>query len=95
MDLITAWRHLFSAVLTLGADQGTVDQRLREAYVGGLSRVSPNPGLPDPIREDYDKLMAELADLFEGGQSPIDTRRASQLAKRVVAIYDRVTKELQ
>lgn len=94
MDLLTTWRHLFSAVLTLGSDQGTVDQRLRQAYLGGLSRISRNPGLPDHIQGDYDKLMVELTQVFDGG-GPIDTRRASRLAKHVVAIYDRVTKELQ
>jgi hypothetical protein len=93
MDLITTWRHLFSAVLGLGSDQGPVDRRLREAYLGGLKRVSPNGGLPDPIRGDYEKLMAELDDLFKGA-APVDLKRASRLAKQVVAIYDRVTKEL-
>lgn len=93
MDLITTWRHLFSAVLTLGSDQGAVAQRLRQAYVGALRRIAPNPGLPHPIREDFDKLMTELGDLFDG-QETIDATRASRLAKRVVAIYDRVTKEL-
>ncbi len=94
MDLITTWQHLFSAVLTLGSNQGTVDERLRQAYIGGLSRISPNPGLPDHIQEEYDKLMSELTDLYKH-QGSIDTKRASLLAKRVVAIYDRVTKELQ
>lgn len=94
MDLITTWRHLFAAVLGLVSDQGTIDQRLREAYLGGLSRISCNPGLPDPLQGDYEKLMTELGDLF-GGPDPVDVKRASRLAKRVVALYDQVTKELQ
>ena len=94
MDVITTWRHLFAAVLGLVSEQGTVDQRLREAYLGGLSRISGNPGLPEHLQGDYEKLMTELADLF-AEPGPVDVKRASQLAKRVVALYDRVTRELQ
>lgn len=94
MDLITTWRHLFSAVLRLGSDQGTVDERLREAYRGSLSQIPNNPGLPVSLHKDYEQLMAELADLFNGAD-PVDAKRASRLAKQVVAIYDRVAKEVQ
>lgn len=93
MDLITSWRHLFSAVLRLGADEGTVDQRLREAYQGGLARIPRDAALPGNLQTEYAKLMAELEDLFNG-DGKVDMRRASRLAKRVVALYDRVSKEL-
>lgn len=93
MELITTWRHLFSAVLRLGADEGTVDQRLREAYQGGLARIAANPELPENLQTEYAKLMDELDQLFDQGDA-IDVKRASRLAKRVVALYDRVSKEL-
>lgn len=94
MDLATSWRHLLSAVLRLGADEGTVDERLREAYAKGLRRISRNPSLPDHLRQEYEQLMSELDHLFGSGDE-IDIRRASRLAKRVVALYDHVNKELQ
>lgn len=94
MDVITAWRHLFSAVIKLGSGAGTVEERLRDAYRGDLLRVSLPSGLPERLRDDYALLMKDIATLFEGQQT-VDTKRASGLAKRVVAIYDRVTKELQ
>ena len=93
MDLITSWRHLFSAVLRLGADEGTVDERLREAYRGGLARISAGAGLPQNLQTEYAKLMEELDQLFREGAA-VDVKRASRLAKRVVALYDRVSKEL-
>lgn len=93
MDLITSWRHLFTAVLRLGANEGTVDQRLREAYRGELVPIARNGGLPDHLQPEYAQLMAALEDLLED-EDKIDTRRASRLAKRVVKLYDRVSREL-
>jgi hypothetical protein len=93
-DFLTSWRHLFTAVLVLGADEGTIDERLREAYHGGLNRISRNPGLPEYLRADFDNLMTELDELLSAPR-PLDTKQASRLAKQVVGIYDRLTKELQ
>ena len=92
-DLNTNWRHLFAAVLVLGADEGTIDQRLREAYVGGLSRISRNPGLPLHLFGDFERLMAELSEIYDK-PGEVDAKQASRLAKQIVALYDRVTKEL-
>jgi hypothetical protein len=94
MEMTTSWRHLFSAVLTLGASEGSVYERLRIAYSGALSKISPESGLPAHLRGNYQELMGELADLFtETGNA--DSKRASHLAKRVVALYDGVAKELR
>lgn len=93
VDLLRSWRHLFSAVLALSTDGGPIDHRLREAYTGSLKKISPNPDLPHHLRGDFEKLMEELTELLSG-QSDIDARRASALAKKVVVLYDRVTKEL-
>ncbi len=93
VDLLRSWRHLFSAVLALSTDGGSIDQRLREAYTGNLQKISPNPDLPDHLRGDFEELMEELAVLLNG-YSDTDAKRASALAKKVVVLYDRVTKEL-
>lgn len=89
MDSITIRRQLLSAVSTLGADPGTIEQRLRRVYEGELSQIA---GLTAEAGRDYDRLMAELAELL-GGQSRFDLKRASALAKRVVALYERVISE--
>lgn len=92
-ELLTGWRHLFSAVLALSTDGGPVERRLKEAYRGSLQKISSNPDLPSHLREDFEKLMEELTDLF-AGHNQSDGKRASYLAKQVVVLYDRVTKEL-
>lgn len=92
-DLLKCWRHLFSAVLALGARTSTVDQRLHEAYVNELQKLSVYHDLPEDLQTDFQKLMDELSEIFRGSGA-VDERQASRLAKRVVVIYDRVTKKL-
>lgn len=93
IDLLRSWRHLFSAVLALSTDGGPIEQRLRDAYTGSLQKISPDPDLPEHLRGDFEGLMEELADLLSG-YSDKDAKRASAAAKKVVVLYDRVTKEL-
>lgn len=91
MDGIKTKRHLLAAVSTLGAVEGTVGQRLRLAYEKHLRGLPPNPDLPESVRGDYELLLRELAAVFaEPGQ--LEERIAGPFAKRVVALYDRVSK---
>ncbi|MFL6624258.1 MAG: hypothetical protein ACJ8J7_08615 [Sulfurifustaceae bacterium] len=94
VEPLKSWRHLFSAVLALSTDGGTVERRLEAAFTGNLQKIVPDRDLPHHLREDFAKLMHELTDLFGDGNKHNDSRRASLLAKKVVALYDRVTKEL-
>lgn len=92
MHISTIRRHLFSAVCILGTEDGTIDQRLRKVYLGDLRHISSD-GLPVQVRTEYEKLMADLSDLFEG-QGRINEARASQLAVRIVTLCDRVTDDV-
>ena len=91
-DLVKSWRHLFSAVLALSTDEGVIERRLRAAYTGSLQKISPTSDLPARLRADFEALMRELTDFF--AERTQDPKRASTLAKKVVTLYDRVTKEL-
>lgn len=82
-----------AAVNTLGADVGTIEQRLRKVYQNELRQLSGNSGLPDPVRTDYEELMADLSGLLEQ-PGDIDRDRASRLARRVVALNERLINEL-
>lgn len=92
MDLTTSWRHLFSAVLHLGSHEGTIHQRLQAAYAG-ISRISPEVGLPIHLRGHFDELMLEFGH-FVQSPADMDQKSASRLAKKVIALYDKVVKEL-
>jgi hypothetical protein len=91
MNITTIRRHFLSAVCVLGTSEGSIVERLRAAYRDHLSPLSGNSALPEYMRDDYEKLMAELGELL-GGREDIDTRRAARAAKRIVVLYDRVTK---
>ena len=93
MDATTIRRYLSAAVNTLGADVGTIEQRLRKVYQNELRQLSGNSGLPDPVRTDYEELMADLSGLLEQ-PGDIDRDRASRLARRVVALNERLINEL-
>lgn len=93
MDATTIKRYLSAAVNTLGADVGAIEQRLRKVYQNELRHLSGNSGLPDPIRTDYEELMADLSGLLEQ-PGDVDLDRASHLARRVVAFNERVISEL-
>lgn len=91
MTLTITKQRLLSAVRTLGAGEGNLDQRLRAAYREHLVELSVSSGLPPSFERDFNKLMAELGQFFNGGDST-DPRRASSFAKRVVALYDQVSR---
>ena len=93
-DLLTSWRHLFAAVLVLGSEAGGIAERLQRAYSVGLSKLSPRQALSNGFGGELESLMRGITELYGTGR-PVDEQQASALAKRVVALYDRVTRELQ
>lgn len=91
MDRTKTKRHLLAAVSTLGAVDGSVGQRLRAAYEKHLRGLPLKADLPEALRGDYEALLRELAAVL-ADSSRIEERIAAALAKRVVALYDRVSK---
>lgn len=91
-DVIKSWRHLFSAVLALGARATSVQHRLRSAYVNELLRLSPHDDFPRELRAEFQTLMDELGQMYHAGERA-DDKEASRLAKQVVVLYDRITRQ--
>lgn len=91
-DVLKSWRHLFSAVLALGARATSVQHRLRSAYVNELVRLSPQDDLPKELRAEFQALMEELGKMYNDGERT-DEKQASRLAKRVVVLYDQITRQ--
>lgn len=91
-DVLKSWRHLFSAVLALGARATSVQHRLRSAYLNELVRLSPQDDLPKELRAEFQALMDELGKMYSDGERT-DQKQASRLAKRVVVLYDQITRQ--
>lgn len=97
IDLIHAWRHFFSAVVLLAAGSGQVAERLKLAYFDSLLHISPNPQLPEELQAEFAALMNELSSIYPdrlADSGCVDSTRAARLAKRVVSLYEGVTKKL-
>lgn len=97
IDLIHAWRHLFSAVVLLATGSGQVAERLKLAYFENLLHISTNPHLPEDLQEAFVSLMAELQVVYPDrltSPETVDGARAARLAKRVVSLYEGVTRRL-
>lgn len=96
IDLLHAWRHLFSAVVLLATGSGPVTERLKLAYFENLLHISPNPQLPKELQQEFSALLVELRAAYPDCEGPgsIDNIRAARLAKRVVSLYEGVTKKL-
>lgn len=100
-EALQAWRRLFSAVLTLTCESGSVQERLADAYLSSLERLHDDPGLPEPIRVDLARLEADML-----GASPpcgqehvrdsirrMDRERARRIAGQIVSMYDKLARE--
>jgi hypothetical protein len=91
-DLVKSWRHLFSAILALSTDEGVIERRLHAAYSKSLRKILPTSDLPAHLRTEFEQLIRDLEDLYAAPAQ--DSKRAASLARKVVTLYDRITKEL-
>lgn len=97
-----AWQVLFSAVLILASGTGTIQERLAQAYEAGLHNLLAEPDLPQSIKNDVHTLASQIQTLLLGNarQQPvhamrdailrIDHRAAAEIARRIVATYDKI-----
>lgn len=100
-EALQTWRRLFSAVLTLTCESGSVQERLADAYLSNLERLHDEPGLPELIREDLAQLEAEMLgaepahghDLVRESIRRLDRERARRIAGQIVSMYDKLTRE--
>ena len=55
MSIAYAWEKFHLAVLTLAGSQGTVQERLADAFAGQLMRLNVND-LPEELRGDFEEM---------------------------------------
>lgn len=97
-----AWQILFSAVLILASGTGSIQERLAQAYEAGLHNLLGEPDLPQSIRGDLQLLATQIQSLLLGNarHQPLhavrdailrsDHRAAAEIARRIVATYDKI-----
>lgn len=100
-EALRTWRRLFSAVLTLTCESGTVQERLANAYLANLEPLREDPDLPALIRADLLEVEAEVLDgePVHGHDAlrecicRMDRERARRVAGHIVAMYDKLTRD--
>ncbi|WP_096460801.1 hypothetical protein [Sulfurifustis variabilis] len=101
-EALLAWRRLFSAVLTLTCESGTVQQRLADAYLSNLEPLHGDPAaLPEVIRTEFALVQAEVVgsesvlghDFLRETIEHMDREQARRIAGRIVAMYDKLARE--
>jgi len=97
-----AWQILFSSVLVLASGTGTIQERLAQAYDAGMHNLLAESDLPHPIKTDLQALASQIQSLLLGStrQHPlhamrdailrVDPRTAAEIARRIVATYDKI-----
>jgi hypothetical protein len=98
-EALRTWKRLFSAVLTLTCESGSVQERLADAYLSSLQPLHDDPALPELIRGDFAQLEAELPDIERAHElmreaiCRMDSDRARRLAGRIVSMYDKLARQ--
>ena len=101
MALDYAWEKLYAAVLTLAEGSSPVQQRLADAYVSQLMRLTA-ADLPADMQDDFKLLSHELTKIAavsgEGTAAASADRLGEQTARdlveRVVGLYEAVCRRL-
>ena len=88
--MIRTWRQVFSAVLALSCMTGPVGERLRYAYWHHLKELPIDRPLPEDLRAELERLLDDLAQAFPAPDARGEPPQATELAQRLVALYDRL-----
>lgn len=86
-------QQLYETVLALASEEGTIEERLSHAYFQHMHGVDVS-SLPPEARGEYEAICAELKKMYPapGKIDGIDRAAATNLAMRIILIYDAMVK---
>jgi hypothetical protein len=89
-----ALQALYEIVLVLASDQGKLAERLGRVYFFHLERLDAS-AFPHGVQQQLQVIRDELRRLYpEHGQvGEVDVDRASDIAQRIMMLYDAVLTE--
>jgi hypothetical protein len=99
MSLDYVWEKFHTSVLILAGSQGTVQERLADAFTAQLIRLNADD-LPEELRGDFEQLERQLTSdepvgdegLVDASVRSLSDEEATHLAEQIVGMYDIVTK---
>lgn len=89
---LTGKQKIYTALVVLVCEPGSVEKRLEAAFHRALASVDPQLDLPPELAGEFIKIRDELRKeiLFPASARPEAERRrwATSMATRIVAFYD-------
>lgn len=90
---LTGRQKLFNALLVLACGPGNVNERLETTYRLAASTIDPQLDMPPEFKDEFVAIRNELQRVYFVATSAAertDTRWASDMAKRLVSLYDKL-----
>ena len=84
-----ALKRLYAAVLVLASEEGSIEERLRTAYLDHL-RAMPVDTLPERLRGEWRAIEVDLGRMY-ATQTPLERishDKTVDVAQRVLLVYD-------
>jgi hypothetical protein len=99
MGLEYAWEKLTIAVMGMAASPESIHERIASAYVGSLIRIDPGQHLPPDLRPLFEEIRTALTETPAQGAEgsavasarAMSTERATEIARKIVSLYSRVS----
>lgn len=88
-----AWEKFHSAVLSL-AGEGSIQQRLENAYVFNIINLRRDNDIPEELHEEFEEIVALMtaSDAAEGrvnaAVNAMDEIVRSSLVEKIISLYD-------
>lgn len=90
-------QKLYSALLVLACQPGPIHERLEAAYRLAIGAVDPQLDIPPEFKAEFQKIRQELHKEFvfraaHGSDAAARSKWATDMATRIVALYDRLAR---
>ena len=89
LEPTAALKRLYAAVLVLASEEGSIEERLRTAYLNHLHAM-PVDTLPERLRGEWRLIEAELGQMYSAETPPerLEHDKAVDVAQRILLVYD-------
>ena len=90
-------QKLYSALLVLACQPGPIHERLEAAYRLAIGAVDPQLDMPPDFKAEFQRIRQELHREFvfraaHGSDAAGRNKWATDMATRIVALYDRLAR---
>jgi len=93
-NLHTTWARLYDAIDCLASGKGSIQERVRDAYIYPLAPLRANE-FPEELQKEFEMVEKELTK--EGSVAAttkvMSEEKASEIARKIVSIYNKIARK--